>query len=317
MIRKGVFLGTLPSFFFLAPRRILGAGPPSPHLGAFLLPLTYIEIEASEASDRANHPGEKTPMTDTPKESSRIHDAGRSTSKEIDYRRGVAAYFESSQGATIEKLENFTKYVPRQVLTRFITRFELVREVLEVQGSIVECGVYLGGGLMSLAQASAILEPLNYQRKVIGFDTFEGFPSTSDEDRTATSPHAKEGGLASHAEDDIREAIRLFDQNRFLNHIGKVDLVRGDVIQTIPRFLEDAPHTVVSLLYLDMDLYEPTRAALEAFLPRMPRGAVLAFDELNLENWPGETLAVMDAVGLHELEIRRFPFDPTLSYAVL
>ena len=77
------------------------------------------------------------------------------------------------------------------------------------------------------------------------------------------------------------------------------------------------PHTIVSLLYLDFDVYEPTRIALENFIPRMPKGAIIAFDELNAPNWPGETLAVLETVGIRNLRIERFQFDTLISYAVL
>ena len=49
----------------------------------------------------------------------------------------------------------------------------------------------------------------------------------------------------------------------------------------------------------------------------MPRGAVLAFDELDNPLWPGETTAVLDEVGLNRLPLRRFDFDPYIGYAVL
>jgi hypothetical protein len=71
------------------------------------------------------------------------------------------------------------------------------------------------------------------------------------------------------------------------------------------------------MLYLDFDVYEPTKVALETFLPRMPKGAILAFDELNQAAWPGETLAVLETVGLRNLRIQRFPYASGLSYAVL
>ena len=58
-----------------------------------------------------------------------------------------------------------------------------------------------------------------------------------------------------------------------------------------PEFVEENQHLVVSMLFLDMDLYEPTLAALKHFVPRMPKGSVLAFDELDNPIWPGETLA--------------------------
>jgi hypothetical protein len=49
----------------------------------------------------------------------------------------------------------------------------------------------------------------------------------------------------------------------------------------------------------------------------MPRGAVLAFDQLDNPIWPGETEAALDAIGIRNLEIRRFPWDPYVGYAVL
>ena len=54
--------------------------------------------------------------------------------------------------------------------------------------------------------------------------------------------------------------IRAYDGNRFLGHVPKVQLIRGDAQETIPVFVEENPHVVVSLLFLDFDLYEPTKA---------------------------------------------------------
>jgi hypothetical protein len=115
----------------------------------------------------------------------------------------------------------------------------------------------------------------------------------------------------------VLEAIEVFDSNRFLNHFPKVEVVRGRFEEQVDQFLAERPHLVVSCLYLDFDIYEPTAAALKAFLPRMPKGAVLAFDELNDESFPGETLAVMEALDLASLRVRRFDFDPRISYAVI
>lgn len=240
-----------------------------------------------------------------------------STRAEREYYERLEAYFAASPGTALEKIKNFAKYVPRQTLAKFLCRCELFKRVLHVQGSIVECGVLFGGGLMSFAQLSAILEPVNHQRRIIGFDTFGGFPGLHEADRAGRSAHLAPGGMGVDAFEDLGEAIALFDANRTVGHIPKVHLVRGDVRETVPRYLKDNPHTVVSLLYLDMDIYEPTKVALEHFLPRIPKGGIVAFDELNSENWPGETTAVLETVGLSRLRIERFPFDSFVSYAVI
>jgi hypothetical protein len=236
---------------------------------------------------------------------------------DIEYYQRLNQFFAESEGTNVDKLRAFTKFVPVAELGRFIAKYEIFRRVLTVQGSIVECGVFTGGGLMTWGILSAILEPLNHLRKVIGFDSFEGFTQISPEDRGAPNAHAVVGGLKVDAIEEIREAVRLFDLYRPLGHIPKVELVPGDALQTIGQYLEANPHLVVSLLYLDFDVYEPTKRALELLRPRMPRGAVLAFDELNMRQWPGETRAVADAIGIGALRIERFPFQPQISFAVL
>jgi hypothetical protein len=169
---------------------------------------------------------------------------------------------------------------------------------------------------MTWAHLSAVLEPANLTRRVYGFDTFAGFPSVADKDLNE-SRNPAHGELNADSFDELQEIIKSYDQDRFLGHIDKVHLIKGNIAQTVPRFVEQHPHVVVSLLFLDADLYEPTKIALETFLPRMPRGAILAFDELDNPIWPGETLAALETVGLSRLAIRRFPWDPYVGYAVL
>jgi hypothetical protein len=81
--------------------------------------------------------------------------------------------------------------------------------------------------------------------------------------------------------------------------------------------VKENTHLLVSLLFLDMDLYEPTKAALEHFLPRMPKGAVLAFDELDNPIWPGETTALLEKLNINSLKIQRLEWDPYIGYVVI
>lgn len=248
---------------------------------------------------------------------SRFKESGIRSTGELDYRLALSDYFDGSVGTTTEKLENFAKYVPRQSLTQLLNRYEIFKRVLQVQGSVVECGVLFGGGLMAWAQLSAILEPMNHQRRIIGFDTFSGFVDIAAEDRAGTSSYLRPGEYAVDSYDDLRKAAALFDANRVLGHIPKVELVKGDISETLPAYLERNPHTVVSLLYADLDLFEPTKAALEHLVPRMPKGAIIAFDQLNSSAWPGETLAVLQTIGIRNLRIERLPFETARCFAVL
>jgi hypothetical protein len=228
----------------------------------------------------------------------------------------IADIFSTCPDTTEEKLENFPKYVRRQHLKRFLSLYEIFKLILPVKGSIVECGVFRGFGFMSWAKLSTILEPENLTRRIYGFDTFEGFPSVDQRDGNDVALPA-EGELCSNSRDELEALVEAYDEDRFLGHIDKAHLIAGDAAKTIPRFVEDHPHLVVSLLFLDFDLYEPTKIALEHFLPRMPKGAILAFDELDNPIWPGETLAALDTVGLNRLRLRRLDWDPYISFAVI
>ncbi|MGA0600139.1 class I SAM-dependent methyltransferase [Caulobacter sp. KR2-114] len=227
------------------------------------------------------------------------------------------ALFDANPSSWETKLENFPKYVRRQNLTRFLALYELFKRVLPVKGSVVECGVNHGFGLMTWAKLSAILEPVNLTRRIYGFDTFEGFPGVGAEDRSAASQHVQAGDLAADVHDELEQLVEVYDSTRFLGHVKKVNMIRGDATRTIPDFIEANPHLVVSLLYLDFDLYAPTKAALDAFLPRMPAGSILAFDELDNPLWPGETLAMLETHANRRLKLERLEFDPYIAFAVL
>ncbi len=224
--------------------------------------------------------------------------------------------FERNPEPWEKKMEAFPKYVRRQNITKFLTQYEIFKRVLSTKGSIIECGVNRGASLMTWAKLSAILEPVNLTRRIYGFDTFEGFPSVSDKDRKAGGGHVKAGDLYAASYDELFELIEIYDSDRFLGHVDKVHLIKGDALVTIPQFVEKNPHVLVSLLFLDFDLYEPTCAAIEHFYPRIPKGGIIAFDELDNPLWPGETTAMLEKIGAGNLRIQRLDFDPYIGFAV-
>lgn len=242
-------------------------------------------------------------------------EGGLRTTAERDEALRNRACFERNPSSWEAKMENFPKYVRRQNITRFLALYEIFKLTLSVKGSIVECGVHQGFGVMSWAKLSAILEPVNLTRRIYGFDTFAGFPGVSEKDRSASSEHVRTGDLFADSSDELTELAEVNDSTRFLGHIPKVKLIKGDACLTIPKFIKEMPHVLVSLLFLDFDLYEPTRIALESFLPRMPKGAIVAFDELDNPLWPGETLAAVEVLDKYKLRIQRLPFDPYIGFA--
>lgn len=238
----------------------------------------------------------------------------------IDQINSLSDYFENSIGTTADKLDNFPKYISRTSMSRFLTKYEIFKKVLDVQGVIIECGVLFGGGLMSWAHFSSILEPSNHQRRIFGFDTFEGFPNVSENDISkSSSEFCRNGELNVDSEEDLKTGINIYDKNRFFNNVEKVKLIRGNVLNTVPEFLNNNQQIVISLLYLDFDIYEPTKFCLEKFIPRMTKGSIIAFDQLNNPQWPGETKAVFEIFGgFNKVSIKKIPgYGTSISYLEL
>lgn len=172
--------------------------------------------------------------------------------------------------------------------------------------------------MLAWAKLCEIFEPYSIRRKIFGFDTFEGFPAVHNKDKSDIGKPPEKGDFKTHSFDMILDSISNFDKNRYLNQFQKVYLIKGDANNTIPKFVEKNPHIIVSLLFLDFDLYEPTKTALDYFIPRMPKGSILAFDEINEKEWPGETRALLESFGnFNNLEIRKFHFDSNISFVVL
>ena len=120
-----------------------------------------------------------------------------------------------------------------------------------------------------------------------------------------------------NAYQNISKAIELFDKNRFLGHIERINLVPGDLCKTLPKFLEENPHIILSLVHLDVDLYRPTKVALENIIGRMSKGGIIIFDELNHPDYPGETQAMVEVLNINNFTIHRSPFSASCSYIII
>lgn len=83
----------------------------------------------------------------------------------------------------MEKMYSLSLFVPCQALGYFLVRNEIFKQVLDVHGSVLVFGIYRGGSFFTWLQLNAIYEPCNHIRKVIGFDSFEGFSGVGEQDK--------------------------------------------------------------------------------------------------------------------------------------
>jgi hypothetical protein len=214
-----------------------------------------------------------------------------------------------------ELLTNLGLFQSRRSLSRLLLMHSLYQKIINVPGSIIEFGTRWGQNLALFANFRGMYEPYNYSRLLIGFDTFSGLPKIGDKDGT----FLKEGGFSVSPgyEGELAHILEAHEAEYPYADRRKFTLIKGDAINTFPDYLKQNPHTVIALAYFDFDLYAPTKVCLELTLERVTKGSVVVFDELNWGEFPGETLAVMEVLGLSREELRRDPFNPLTAYYVV
>ena len=214
-----------------------------------------------------------------------------------------------------ELLSNLGLFLNGPALSRILFMDDLYKKILNVHGSVMEFGVRWGQNLALFANFRAMYEPFNYSRKIIGFDTFEGFPSV----------HEKDGGFAPMGgyavipgyEEYLEQILDFHEQENPISHIKKYQLVKGDAIVELERYLNDNPETIIALAYFDFDIYEPTKVCLELIQGHLTKGSVIGFDQLNRHDFPGETLALKEVMGLTRYRIARSRYSRVNSYIVI
>ncbi len=204
-------------------------------------------------------------------------------------------------------LKAFPVYARRIHLKRFLAHYELFRMVVDLPGDIVELGVFHGVSLMSWANFLEIRCMGDRQRKVWGFDSFEGLSSLDDKDGAPDKRVGKVEGGYRTVDYPIKHAIKIFDKDRFIPHKPRVELVSGDICETVPQWVKDNPGVRISLLHFDCDLYRPTLTALKALWPLVVSGGVVAFDEYAIAPWEGESKAVDEF--FETVQLRRFTWS--------
>ena len=202
----------------------------------------------------------------------------------------------------------------RQSVSRILYYDELYKQIIGVPGVICEFGVQWGKTLAQLIAFRGIYEPYNHSRKIYGFETFEGFPATEEADGILSAI----GDYTVNPDHFVllEEILTIHESYSPLAHIKKFELIKGDVSSTAKLWVKQNQQVIVSMAIFDMDLYRPTRDALEAILPRLTRGSLLVFDELNSELFPGETQALNEILGVNNLSLRRNPNQPNCAWAV-
>lgn len=239
------------------------------------------------------------------------------STEEIANRDGLMGLYNSSPIPDNEKVTNSALFLKRQELSKILFLNHVYQKLLDTHGIIIEFGVRWGQNLVTLSNLRGIYEPFNYGRKIVGFDTFEGFVNVDKLDGDHTIIKNGAFSVTEKYEGFLSKLLESHHKESPLSHIQKNFIRKGDAVVEFRKYLEEHPETLVSFAYFDFDIYQPTKECLEMLLPVMPKGAIIGFDELLDPQFPGETIAFKEVIKVRDCKLYKNPFGGIQSFIIL
>ena len=193
-------------------------------------------------------------------------------------------------------------------LNKILAHYELYKKIINIPGDVFEFGVFKGGSLIRFLTFRNMLES-NTSRKIVGFDTFGEFPNinvSNKNDKEFISTHTKVAG-DSLSKEEMTEIINF---KKFDN----VELIKGNIFETLEIYLKKNRHTKLSLLHMDLDVFEPTEFALNLLYERVARGGIIIFDDYPYIE--GAMKAVDTFLSKYDLKIQKLPFYKIPSFII-
>ena len=172
--------------------------------------------------------------------------------------------------------------------------YELIKQVKYVKGDIIEFGVWNGNNLILIKK---ITDYLKLKKNVFGYDWFKGLKKFSKFDKKINKKKY------------IGKKKTILDIIRFFN-LKKIYLIDDDVVNFSKHFKFSKKFC---LIYLDLDLYEPTMHLLNIVDKNLEKNGLIVFDQANKKEWPGENKAMNSFYFKNKKKYKQIKLDRNFS----
>lgn len=213
-------------------------------------------------------------------------------------------------------LTNLGIFARSSALAKIFFLHEIYGYIVNLPGDIYVYGVWLGQDLVVFESLRAMLEPY-HARKIVGFDTFDGYTNISNLDKKSNVIKEKGYSTIAGYEDYLKKVIEYHKAENVIGHLLKHELIKGDVTKTSPSFVKNHPESIVALAYFDLALYKPTLVALKSISERLVPGSLVVFDQLNDPRYPGESIAFFKWIKKFKYEIKRSKILPDRTFVII
>jgi len=214
--------------------------------------------------------------------------------------------FDFSKAWEYENGYNITSHPSR--FAKFISHWEIYKEIINLPGAIVECGVFKGASIIRFATFREILES-SYSRKLIGFDTFSNFPSQNSMDDAKYIDYFETMCGYGMSKNELEQ---IFSYKGFKN----IELVEGNLLETIPIYFEKNYSLKIALLHVDVDVYDATKHCLDNLFDKVVRGGIILLDDYSTAV-AGATRAIDEFINQNDnIQIQKYPFYQSPSFII-
>ena len=236
---------------------------------------------------------------------------------ETKIRQEIVELFKNCPIPDDQILSNLGLFLNSKNLSRILFMDHVFKQIVNVPGAVFEFGTRWGQNTALFSALRGIYDPFNRHRKIVGFDTFTGFPQISVEDGNSEMMLKGNLTLSKDYFEYLTKIMEYHEQENPLSHIKKYELIKGDANLEIVKYFKKNPETIVALAFFDFDIYKPTKTCLQTIKPHLVKGSILGFDELNDPDSPGETLALNEIFGLNNIRLKIHKFTSRTSYFVV
>ncbi len=191
-------------------------------------------------------------------------------------------------------------------ISKIIAQYELYKKIINLPGEVIEFGIFKGTSFIRLLTFREMLE-FHSSRKIIGFDAFGKFPKSNVKNDNKYIDYFETAAGTGIEKPEFEKVLNF---KSFKNY----ELIQGNILETLPLYIEQNPQLKISFLHIDTDVYSPAKLILELCYDRIVKNGVIVLDDYPTVE--GEVKAVDEFFKDKDYIINKFPFSHIPSYII-
>ncbi|WP_010325265.1 TylF/MycF/NovP-related O-methyltransferase [Marinobacterium stanieri] len=216
---------------------------------------------------------------------------------QLQARDELFELYQSYQAPQNELERSLPLFMRASLLARVLAVQEVFLAGMKTPGCIMDFGTWRGMIPVLCENLRAVYEPMNTQRRIYAFDTFEGYSGFTQEEVQVDNISDGKYSVEENYEVLLGKLLNIHERNNVLGSInGKHKVIRGLADEKIDEVLSQNPGLTLSHVFFDLNCYEPTEKVMRSILPRLNNGGVIALWQFGREEIQAESRVYLELI---------------------